>query len=375
MKRSISCIISVVLLIIMCFGVIPAGAAVAEVPDPASYDVVFLSDLHNGTGGYNGLRQMMDELKAEGQNPRVLSHGGDYVEDGKGGTVNWETQVYSVINGIETDAFPSAATIYTMGNHDWESASNGGGNETLGVPKEEKEAEFKRIFGYDRAGLAYMDDELEIYFIGAQNETGPGGGGENFDDEDIEAFGVYLASRAGSGKVVFLQTHWPAHGGFNFRQRTVGNADKLIDTINKYADAVDVVMVWGHNHYEDTMRYEVKRPGDEIMYSADIGKSSFGNPVEPKSKEIKFTYVNCGCMNDMWYRQSGHNDTTVDDNWRGPSACLSVAVDTDTITFTYNRIRKDNGVWTFSHNADIDIHGKVYEHPATVTVNRIAAGK
>ena len=77
---------------------------------------------------------------------------------------------------------------------------------------------------------------------------------------------------------------WKKTGFFLFKQRTVGNADKLIDTMNKYGDDLDIVFVWGHNHYEDVMRYEVKQPGDEIMYAADTSRSSFGNPVDPKLK-------------------------------------------------------------------------------------------
>ncbi len=53
----------------------PGGEDEPETPDPSSvsYDAIFLSDLHNGVGGYNGLKQMMAELKAEGVSPRVLS--------------------------------------------------------------------------------------------------------------------------------------------------------------------------------------------------------------------------------------------------------------------------------------------------------------
>lgn len=176
------------------------GDPTPPAPSDVSYDAIFLSDLHNGVGGYNGLKQMMQELKNEGVNPRVLSHGGDYVEDGKGGLVEWQSQVYGVIHGTEIETYPAASTVYTMGNHDWETASTGGGQETMGVPKAQKEAKFKEMFGYDRAGLAYADDELEIYLIGAQNETGSGGGGESFIDAEIEAFDQYLASKVGSGK-------------------------------------------------------------------------------------------------------------------------------------------------------------------------------
>ena len=105
------------------------GDPTPPAPSDVSYDAIFLSDLHNGVGGYNGLKQMMQELKNEGVNPRVLSHGGDYVEDGKGGLVEWQSQVYGVIHGTEIETYPAASTVYTMGNHDWETASTGGGQE------------------------------------------------------------------------------------------------------------------------------------------------------------------------------------------------------------------------------------------------------
>ena len=330
-------------------------------PDNSIYDVVFLSDLHNGVGGYKGLIQMVSELKSEGASPNVFSHGGDYVEDDKGGSVDWQTKVYDVISGTESAAFPDAFQAYTMGNHDWEDGTFGGAAD--------KEAAFKAMFGFDRCGVAYTDDEMEIYMIGAQNKTGSGGGGEGFKEEDIEAFDQYLTSKEGCTKVIFLQTHWPAHSSYNFKQRVVTNADLLIDTINNHAENMDIVWIWGHNHYEDTMRYKILVPGDRIMYSADTTGSTWNNPRNPKYKDINFIYANCGCMNDMWYLQDGHNDTTSPD-FRGPSACLSVAVEQGTVTFNYNRIQQVNNVWTYSHDANITIHNQLFEHPANVVVDR-----
>ena len=344
---------------------LPSFSAFAE--EPEEYDVVFLSDLHNGVGGYPGLIQMMDELRSEGQSPRVLSHGGDYVEDGMGGQVDWQTRVYDVISGAERAVFPDAAQVYTLGNHDFEAGTFGG--------RSDKEAAFGELFGFPRCGLVYSDDELEIYTIGAQCTTDAGGGREAFEEEDIEAFNRYLASRAGTDKVIFLQTHWPAHSSYNFKQRVVDNADLLIDTVNQYGTDMDIVWIWGHNHYEDTMRYEILTPGSELMYSADTVGSFWGSPRNPKYKTISFTYANCGCMNDMWYLQDGRNDTSAANNYRGPSACLSAAVDAETITLTYNRIKQENGEWVFSHDADVQIHNTTMAHPATVVVERGHGGE
>ena len=106
----------VFVMILQLFATIPVSA---EIPNAGKYDVIFMSDLHNAVGGYLGFKQMLSELKNEGQNPRVISHGGDYVEDSMGGQPNWQTQVYDVIHGEELAAFPDAAQAYTLGNHDW----------------------------------------------------------------------------------------------------------------------------------------------------------------------------------------------------------------------------------------------------------------
>ncbi len=271
-KRLLSAILAVLMLIsLLPQTILPAAGE--EAPAPDRYDAIFLSDLHNGLGGYPGLIQMMSELKNEGLNPRVLSHGGDYAEDSRGGEVNWQTRVYDVIHGTEAAAFPDAAQAYTLGNHDWESGTFGG--------NPDKETAFRDMFGYDRCGLAYSDDEMEIYMIGAQGTTGSGGGGEAFIPADIDAFAAYLASREGCGKVIFLQTHWPAHSSYNFKQRVVANSGTLIDVINSHAEETDIVWVWGHNHYEDTMRHAILKPGDEILYSAD-SNSTWNNPRNPR---------------------------------------------------------------------------------------------
>ena len=80
-------------------------------------------------------------------------------------------------------------------------------------------------------------------------------------------------------------------------------------------------------------------------------------------------------MNDMWYLFNGHHNGTSSNNYRGTSSCLSVAIDGSTITFLYDRITNENGVWTYSHNADIENYGRkvLMEHPAVVVIDRKAA--
>ena len=303
-KKRIAAVCMLALVLQLFCGFPAAGAAGAErtLLDSAAVDAVFLSDLHNGLGGYTGLIQMMDELGNEGVSPRVLSHGGDYVEDDRGGQVNWQTQVYGMITDVESGVFPNASRVYTLGNHDWEDGTFGG--------RSDKETAFEELFGFPRCGVVYSDAEMEIYMIGAQNKTGTGGGGEGFDQADIDAFDAYLTSKENSRKVIFLQTHWPAHSSYNWKQRIVTNADVMIDMLNSHADQLDIVWLWGHNHYEDTMRYEILLPGDEIMYSATVSGSTWNNPRKPQYKTIRFIYANVACMNDMKYLTNGRENVS-----------------------------------------------------------------
>ena len=66
-KKGLALTCALVMLLQLVFAV-PVSAE-APALSAESYDVVFLSDLHNGVGGYNGLKQMMSELKAEGRIP------------------------------------------------------------------------------------------------------------------------------------------------------------------------------------------------------------------------------------------------------------------------------------------------------------------
>ncbi len=101
----------VFMMVLQLFASIPVNA---EIPNADKYDVIFMSDLHNAVGGYLGFKQMLSELKNEGQSPRVFSHGGDYVEDSMGGQPNWQTQVYDVIHGEELANFPDAAQALSL---------------------------------------------------------------------------------------------------------------------------------------------------------------------------------------------------------------------------------------------------------------------
>jgi len=326
---------------VQLYKAVSGGAPQTEKP---LHELLFLSDLHAGKEGFTSLRAMLPALKNEGFSPEVLSFGGDYVEDSQGTSVSWPS-VFSTLTSVIDESFPTAARAYTMGNHDWEALN---------------EESFKSIFGFSRTGVTYSGNDYEIYMIGAQGNTTAGVDKEIFYESDITALDAYLSSRETSGKVIFVQTHWPLHRAYNWSWRNIANADKLIDVLNKHGDKQDIVFLWGHNHYTDPNRQTVLQRGDSLLYA------------ENASKTIKFTYASVGCMNDMYPTQASSKETGV-----GPAVCLSAAVYGDKVVLTYNRIENAGTAQVkFSHSADITISGTAHTNPAVVNVPlQFAAGE
>jgi len=306
------------------------------------HELLFMSDVHSDLTGsvpnFTNLRAILPLLKAENFNPEVISFGGDYLYDDMAYLVNWE-EVYSILKSVLSTTYPDAKYAFTTGNHDKE--VNGGISE----------ADFKRIFGFERVGVSYVGDDYEIFHIGAQGNTS-GVDKEMFYEADIQALDTYLAGKVGSGKVIFIQTHWPLHRAYNWSWRNILNAEKMIDTINKYGDDLDIVFLWGHNHYTDTNRHTIKQRGDSILYA------------DGQYKTIKFTYANVGCMNDFYPTQKPYKETTV-----GPGVCLSVNILKDKLVFTYNRLTDAiTGNPVLTHDANITISGTTYNNPAVVEI-------
>jgi hypothetical protein len=315
-----------------------------EDPDESvlRHELLFMSDTHSDMNGgvpnFTNVRAILPLMKAEGINPEIISFGGDYIEDDKAYLVNWE-DVRSTLTGVLSSTYPDAQYVFTTGNHD---------KETDGGISDE---EFKRIFGFDRVGVSFVSDDYEIFHIGAQGNTS-GVDKEIFYESDIQALDTYLAGKVGSGKVIFIQTPWPLHRSYNWKWRNITNADKLIDTLNNYGDDLDIVFLWGHNHYTDTNRHTIKHPGDCILYA------------DGSAKIIKFTYANVGCMNDFYPTQQSYKETAV-----GPGVCLSVSIFNNKLLFTYNRLTGGNtDTPVLTHDASITISGTNYWNPAVTEI-------
>lgn len=118
----------------------------------------------------------------------------------------------------------------------------------------------------------------------------------------------YLKAKVDEGysKPVFVVSHLPLH--YSYRTINIGDAQYavyLFDVLNKYAEKLNIIFMFGHNHsapFDDyiggSMIYLSK--GDKIYIAKE------GKPTEvPDEYTLNFTYMNAGyvgytyCLNNM----------------------------------------------------------------------------
>lgn len=184
----------------------------------------------------------------------LMAFGGDFAN---------EKLVYddnmSILKAALATSEGTVAT-YTKGNHEGDVSDE----------------DFEKITGMKRIGETAVNKDGAYYFFnfGAFNGT------SQFLEEDISALDTYLADH--SDKPAFIVSHYPIHY-YNDR-RSAKQADKLVDTLNKYPNAI---FLWGHNHTEQDPNYGMIRlPGDVIQTGAKADST----------KEIKFTYACLGAL-------------------------------------------------------------------------------
>ena len=291
-------------------------------------EILFISDLHSGKNaenGYHNLRAMFRLLRENDDFvPEVVSGGGDYVETRVYDDADWP-RCFEALQDIMYEGSPDTVQVLAAGNHEWEWSRM-------------SDEVIELLLGSPRTGLKYSSDDFEIFQIGAHTNDSPK---EEFLDGDIEQLRTYLGSMAGSGKVVFIHTHWPLHYGYNSDSwRTTKNADEMIDLLNEYSETLDICFIWGHNHNEDEMRHRCLVRGDDMEYA------------DGKTKQIRFTYINAGCLNEKHAKEGAGPE----DSQYGPGYLLEARIEGDRLILDYGHI---TGAWPdpseaqYDHNADL----------------------
>ena len=156
--------------------------------------------------------------------------------------------------------------FFINGNHEWANGQYANLKDTNPVAKRVREA-----------GYIEESDDYVIYSLSAAQTN------NSFNAADITALDNYL--QTAPNKPIFIASHYPLH---NFN-RTEQRRDDLINVLNKYADKLQIIFLWGHNHTEEDPNYGI------VFDGRNIDDSGMDIP------HIEFTYCSAGCMTDDEY--------------------------------------------------------------------------
>ena len=285
MKKTISVILAVVLLLALCAGTAFASAEVSttgvtqgENPNTAPVEVqdgatvlAFTGDQHGATDTFAAWIEAVQDIY--GQHLAFMSYSGDLCQGG------WSDDVFDAFNALIEENFPGAYTV-TPGNGEYHSGAPGETWDELGD-------------AYIRLGEAAATDDYIIYNFGSASED------MVFPQEDIDALAAYL-DEAPADIPIFVLGHYPLHlviadenhtipGGSGYRE--VENCAEFVEVLNEHPN---VIYLWGHNHILNDPRYgTIRAAGSEFTYD-------YENPTDKLA--INFTYANYGslCQGDCY---------------------------------------------------------------------------
>ncbi|MDO4940269.1 MAG: hypothetical protein Q4E33_01085 [Erysipelotrichaceae bacterium] len=294
-KRFYTLILVAVLLV--CASVSTFANDFAIVDDPLVDTIAFTSDAHN-TGDNASANRLSAWIESVANNENdlleTMAGAGDYAGYKSYFTDYWD-RVKPVLDAIDNSEYIKNKGVFVAGNHEWLN-----GNLALSFNSTAKRIEKKR-------GRVISDDDYEIYCFGASSTF------QLFDLTSISGLESYLKKTDGS-KPIFIISHYPLH---KTDERSMLNANKVVNLLNKYSEGRDIYFIWGHNH---TDAHSCEHNYDQIF--TDTIPSKGGDIA------IKFTYAAAGCMSDSDYASgAGHV--------LGKGLVASIDVNTKEVTLTY----------------------------------------
>lgn len=277
MKKTMIRLISLLLCAALLLGAAAFGAAADGPFSQAAYtNVVTFSDCQNiGPVAYNNFGNVLRVMKDDGlPEPDALVVGGDYSlimhDIALPGVLQLREQYQTVYPGSDPDDI-----ICAQGNHDL------------------------RIAAFHPTGM-YDMGTFCLYVI--NEDQYPWKQSSNADAQeivkataqDIEA-ALHAMQAANDLRPVLLVTHVPLH--FTNRNGYGDNlyASYIFDVLNKAAETMDIIFLFGHNHsgdYDDAIGGSVNfmAPGDTVC----VPTPENPGPEGYRTETLNFTYTNCG---------------------------------------------------------------------------------
>lgn len=290
MKKTMIRLISLLLCAALLLGAAAFGAAADGPFSQAAYtNVVTFSDCQNiGPVAYNNFGNVLRVMKDDGlPEPDALVVGGDYSlimhDIALPGVLQLREQYQTVYPGSDPDDI-----ICAQGNHDL------------------------RIAAFHPTGM-YDMGTFCLYVI--NEDQYPWKQSSNADAQeivkataqDIEA-ALHAMQAANDLRPVLLVTHVPLH--FTNRNGYGDNlyASYIFDVLNKAAETMDIIFLFGHNHsgdYDDAIGGSVNfmAPGDAVC----VPTPENPGPEGYRTETLNFTYTNCGYIG---YSKNNQTETS-----------------------------------------------------------------
>lgn len=269
MKKRLS-ILALIALILMLFSVNTFAGSNGVANNPNVDTIAFFSDAHNT--GDNASANRLSNLIAnvavkENDMLETMAGLGDYAGYKSYLRDYWD-RVKPVLDAVDNSEYIENKGVFVAGNHDWLN-----GDLALTLNSTAKRLEKKR-------GKVVSSDNYEIYCFGASSTF------QLFDLTSINNLESYLKKTDGS-KPIFIISHYPLH---KTDERSMLNANRVINILNKYSDTRNIFFIWGHNH---TDAHSCEHNYDQV-FTGSI-------PSKGGNISIKFTYASAGCMSDSDY--------------------------------------------------------------------------
>ena len=280
MKKVLAVLLSALIVVLAIAPTVAPFVASAAKSDDA-YAVIFTaSDIQGGSGAYTNFAALLNVAKKDAypDGPDGFLFGGDYTD----GQEDVATNVPKVLNSVQS-VYPGYSLdkmIFVQGNHD-----NNPYHPTGGYKFEHYNVFTLNIDDYPRAHGANTANETTIKNTAAK----------------LEAFLEQLKS-TGDTRPVFITAHTPMHHSIRGDSGAGDYGDTLyskhvFDVVNEYAQYLDIVFLFGHNHsstYDDyiggSVNYIAKGETMRVPIpdKAQQGANGYTN------EKLEFTYMNYG---------------------------------------------------------------------------------
>ncbi|MBQ7638848.1 MAG: metallophosphoesterase [Clostridia bacterium] len=270
-------LISVLLAVVMAaLTLIPVFAADAPFDDGAYASVLTGSDFQDqGTEAYDRFNRLLTRMKNDGlETPDSMLVGGDYTKI----LFDYAVPGISLIRKNLVEVYPDAdpdSVVCIQGNHD--NISSG----------------FAKTGFYDMGVYClYVINEDDFPWL---QGIRPGVDLiiKNVAKDMEKSFNAMIEN--GDMRPVIVMTHLPLHHTSRFLYSDNKYASYIFSALNKAAETLDVIFLFGHQHSDDYDDYiggsvNFMAPGETILVPKPdkIGENAY------TEETLNFTYANCG---------------------------------------------------------------------------------